>query len=126
MGEDDGPKAAGVSPYAATDNKISLIAVYGERVFGRLCGYYDPLTNSARIEMLFVDPAQRGRSIGGKLVASFEQSARAHGVQMVFVDTNNSSAPRFYEKQGFTVIGSIADYPLAGETYILMRKRLAG
>ena len=123
--ESDTTQTASVSPYAATDNKISLVAVDGEEVTGRLCGSYDPLTNSARIEMLFVNAVQRGRNIGGQLVASFEQTARENGVQMLFVDTTSLSSPRFYEKQGFTLIGSIEDYPVAGETYILMRKRLS-
>jgi ribosomal protein S18 acetylase RimI-like enzyme len=43
---------------------------------------------------------------------------------MSFVETTTNSAPEFYEKLGYSLIGTIADYPIANETFYLYKKRL--
>lgn len=114
-----------VSPYASSDDKISLEADVDGNVVGRLVGAYDPITNSVRIEALFVDSSCRGKNIGASLVAHFENEARQNRVQMSFVDTTSSSAPKFYEKLGYKLIGEVDDYPMSGETYYFYMKKLA-
>ena len=116
--------ASSTSAYVAADARLSLVATDNGVVVGRLCASYDPVTNSARIELLFVDASQRGQGVGKKLAEDFEQSMRANGVTTLFVDTTESSAPKFYEKLGYTLIGTIPNYPVAPETYLLMMKRV--
>lgn len=121
-GEEIPPSSTGV--YVEADARLSLIATDNETVVGRLCASYDPVTNSARIELLFVDESQRGLGVGKKLVEDFENSMRANGVKMLFVDTTVSSSPKFYEKLGYRLIGTIPNYPSEEETYLLMMKRV--
>lgn len=122
--DDVGEMLPTVSPYAETDDKISLECEIDGKVVGRLVGNYDHLTFSVRIEALFVDTMYRGKNVGALLVAKFEADARERGVQISFVDTTSSSAPTFYEKQGYSRIGEIGDYPMPGEVYYLYMKRL--
>lgn len=112
------------NPYEDQNNEISFEAHSDEGLIGGLVGEYDPMTNSVRIELLHVDAKSRGMNVGARLIEAFETDARAKGVQMSFVDTTSSSAPKFYEKQGYQRIGEVSDYPVEGETYLLYRKSL--
>lgn len=124
LGADDDTVRVAANPYDATGGAISLEAQNEQGSVGRLLAKYDDLTNSIRIETLFVENDQRGKNIGGLLVQHLEDDARANEVQMLFVDTTLASAPGFYRKQGFDVIGEIENYPVKGDTYILMMKRI--
>lgn len=55
-----------------------------------------------RLEMLFVDPAERGKGIGGELV---RHVIRHCGVRRVDVNEQNTPAVGFYDRMGFRVIG---------------------
>ncbi|MFH5775785.1 GNAT family N-acetyltransferase [Paracoccus broussonetiae] len=110
--------------YQEVNGQVSLEAHNSGSTVGRLLATYDDLTNSIRIDFLFVEKWQRGQNIGGLLIKHLEQDARSKSVQMMFVDTTLASAPDFYRKQGFEVIGQIENYPVLGDTYILMMKRL--
>ncbi len=112
------------SPYAETENKISLYAEEDDVVYGRLVGHYDETTNAVRIEVLHIEALSRGKRVGSLLVEAFEQQAREKGVGFSFVDTTSSSAPRFYEKLGYELVGQMSDYPMQGETYYYYAKRL--
>ena len=112
------------SPYAETENKISLYAEEGEVIYGRLVGYYDETTNAVRIEVLHIEAQSRGKRVGTLLVEAFEQQARERGVAFSFVDTTSSSAPTFYEKLGYELVGQMSDYPMQGEIYYYYAKRL--
>lgn len=123
LGE-EGQSSDTVSPYAETDDKISLVHERSGKIIGRLVGSYDHLTSSVRIEALYVDVTARGGRVGAALVSQFEIDAREKGVQIAFVDTTSSSAPTFYEKQGYSRIGEIEGYPANGEDYYLYMKWL--
>lgn len=110
--------------YPKDNGQVSLESLRNDGTAGRLLATYDELTNSIRIDLLFVEKAFRGQNIGCKLIEYLEQDARSRSVQMMFVDTTLASAPKFYRKQGFEVIGQIENYPMSGDTYILMMKRL--
>lgn len=112
------------SPYAETENKISLYVEEGDVIYGRLVGYYDETTNAVRIEVLHIEAHSRGKRVGSLLVEAFEQQAREKGVAFSFVDTTSSSAPRFYEKLGYQLVGQMSDYPMQGEIYYYYAKRL--
>lgn len=69
----------------------------------------------AKIEMLFIDPAYRGRGIGTSLLRHAESQYRSLDVD---VNEQNPSAVGFYEKYGFVVFarsetdGQGKPYPL--------------
>lgn len=42
---------------------------------------------------------------------------------MSFVDTTSSSAPAFYEKLGYILVGEIPDYPMEEEVYYFYYKK---
>ncbi len=112
------------NPYTPTRDKLSLEAIADGAVVGRLVGSYDSNTNSVRIDALFVDRERRGQNIGAQLMDAFEQDAIKKNVSVAFVDTVKSSAPAFYERLGYGLVGEIQAYPTPDETYYLYMKRL--
>ena len=61
-----------------------------------------------QLEELIVDPAGRGKNIGGQLVAATVDEARARGCAeygLYLVETTEQNQP-FYEKYGFVKVGS--------------------
>ena len=61
-----------------------------------------------QLEELIVDPAGRGKNIGGQLVAATLENARARGCAeygLHLVETTEQNQP-FYEKYGFVKVGS--------------------
>ena len=75
------------------------------------------------VELLVVPEGFRGQGLGGKLLARAEDIARKRGCTGIFLSTGSFQAPRFYEKQGYTAFGTIADYP-PGHTVTYYLKRL--
>jgi GNAT superfamily N-acetyltransferase len=81
--------------------------------------YYDWLF----VELLYIPPDLRGHDLGTALLAMAETRARGWGAVGIWLDTFSFQARGFYEKQGFTVFGEIADYP-AGHQRFYLQKRL--
>ncbi len=74
------------------------------------------------VEAVWVDAAQRGRGTGQALMAAAEAHARVLGCRGAWLDT--FQARGFYEALGYTVFGSLADYP-PGQTRWFLRKPLS-
>lgn len=107
------------------DELIGLICLDNEeKVIGRLNGKINYTNFSCQIEVLFVEPETRGSGTGRRLLQEFEEIASKKGALMSFVETTSSSAPEFYEKQGYRLTGTIADFPVEKETFYLFHKRL--
>ena len=81
---------------------------------GALVGY---------IQTVCVAPEYRGRGIGSALVR-FAEERIWHDAPNVFlcVSDFNADARRLYERLGYTVVGELKDYLVAGHSEILMRK----
>jgi GNAT superfamily N-acetyltransferase len=75
------------------------------------------------VNFLWVAEELRGQGYGTRLVAEAEREARAAGCRGSYLETFSFQARPFYEKQGYTVIASLPDYP-AGHTYYFLRKFL--
>lgn len=119
--------------YGATDvselpqrfsQELAFSAMDGDTRMGQIYGHIDYVNLSAIIEGLYVNPEVRGSKIGQKLIHAFEEAVQQEGCVISFVDTTQASATKFYEKQGYQLIGTIPDYPVKGDTYYKYYKRL--
>ena len=73
------------------------------------------------IELLFVPEHLRGQNIGTRLMAQAEAHARSLGLVGIWLDTFSFQARPFYEKLGYSVFGTIEDYPPGGARYFLSK-----
>lgn len=64
----------------------------------------------------------RNSGIGSKLLAEAEKEAVRRGCHHVHLDTMSWQAPEFYKKQGYEVIGVLADIPKENQKYLLMKE----
>ena len=75
------------------------------------------------IELLWLAESARAQGVGRQLLAAAETFAREHGFGAVRVETTDFQAKPFYEKQGYTVYGELADHPKGHTTYCLVKRR---
>ena len=75
------------------------------------------------IHTLWVDPSIRGQGHGARLVATAEAEARRCGCHGAYLDTFSFQARPFYERCGYEVFGTLADFP-PGHQRFFMRKSL--
>ncbi|WP_284944327.1 GNAT family N-acetyltransferase [Acidisoma cladoniae] len=80
--------------------------------------YYDWLF----IELLVVPEDRRGADLGSALLAMAEDQARAWGCHSVWLDTFSFQAPGFYAKKGYSVIGTVPDYPAPHQRFMLSKR----
>lgn len=69
------------------------------------------------IHIVWIDERYRGQNYGERLIAVAEEEARQRGCAHVQLDTLSFQARPFYEKQGYRVYGSLADFP-AGSGHV--------
>lgn len=75
-----------------------------------------------KIELLFVPEELRGMSVGATIMARAEALAAARGCVGASLDTYSFQARGFYERLGYTLVGTIEDCPPGGARHFL-RKR---
>jgi Acetyltransferases len=63
------------------------------------------------VELLFVPEACRGQGIGARLLQTAEEEAMRRGCHGAWLDTFSFQAPEFYRRQGYTLFGTIENYP---------------
>lgn len=88
------------------------------------------LTGRTRYGWLYVDtfflPEDlRGGGQGARILHAAEDEARARGCVGSYLDTLSFQAAGFYEKQGYTRVGALPDYPRAGQAKYFYMKRFA-
>jgi ribosomal protein S18 acetylase RimI-like enzyme len=76
------------------------------------------------IQFLVVPETARGQGAGCELLRMAEQEAIARGCRGVWLDTFEFQARGFYERQGYTLFGQLADYP-QGFARFFLHKALA-
>jgi len=93
-------------------NEIRPIGVFIRDEQGnKLAGLTGSTTgNWLRIDMLWVSEAQRGQGAGSQLMQAAEQEARDRGCHYAQVDTASFQARPFYEKHGYILWLSLANY----------------
>ena len=73
------------------------------------------------VDILWVHTDHRGKGIGSQLLAEAEAEAVHRGCHHVHLDTMSWQAPEFYEKHGYTLIGSLPDIPNEHQKHLLMK-----
>ena len=79
---------------------------------------------AAGIGMTWVREEARGDGLGARLLAAFEEEARARGCTHVFVTSFTFQAPGFYERHGYREILRWKDVPTPGADDVHFRKEL--
>ncbi len=73
------------------------------------------------VELLALPEAYRGHGLGTRLMRQAEAVARGRGCIGVWLDTFSFQARGFYEKLGYRVFGTIAEYPPGESRYFLQK-----
>ena len=77
------------------------------------------------IDLFFVPEPMRGTGLGRRLITQAEEEAVRRGCRGVWLDTFSWQARGFYEKLGYSVFGTIDDYP-PGHQRFFLRKVIGG
>ena len=77
------------------------------------------------IDVLYLPEGLRGTGLGRSLIQQAETEAVERGCHGAWLDTFSFQARGFYERLGYTVFGSIEDYP-PGESRFFLKKTFTG
>jgi putative acetyltransferase len=88
--------------------------VVGTAAVRRMPG--EPATDGrpyGEIKRMVVAPGQRGRGLGGRLLATLEETLRGQGLQLALLETGSAQAEavRLYERCGYTQRAAFGGYP---------------
>jgi|TARA_R100000365_G_C2729856_1_gene60312 GNAT superfamily N-acetyltransferase len=75
------------------------------------------------VQWLWVAEGQRGRRLAGRMLEQAEAEARGRGCHGAYIDTFNPQALKTYQRAGYTVFGSLPDFP-KGRTRSFLSKPL--
>ena len=87
---------------------------------GKVAGFVG--VSEGKIEMLFIDPAWRGRGIGERLL---RHAVNVLGATVVDVNEQNEQAVGFYLRMGFQVVAR-SELDSTGKPYPLLHMRMRG
>lgn len=82
------------------------------------------LGNTLSIEILWVYPKFRKQGYGSMLLKALENAARSMGSQLSQVDTFDFQALEFYQKNGYTLFGTLNNSPSVGHQRYYLCKNL--
>ncbi len=107
----------------------ALVAEENDGIVGYICFGSTPLTAATwDIYWLVVSRLQRGRGVGGALLAEAEKAIKQAGGYLLLIET--SSKPnylptrRFYRRNGYHRVSRIEDFYAPGDHRITFAKRL--
>jgi ribosomal protein S18 acetylase RimI-like enzyme len=98
------------------------------RLIGFACHGLVPMTDGTfDLYWLAVAADVRGAGVAGLLDRSVEEDVRRRGGRWVLAETSSTepyaAARRFYEKQGYTVVGNVPDFYRDGDDRLTFGKR---
>ncbi len=110
---------------AATDS-IVVVARVGGRVVGVAIFRADgPMPVRAYLRVLAVAEGSRGQGVGRALLRYVEEQAFQQGPNLFLLCVDrNTDARRFYEREGYHLVGALPDLGFEGITELLYRKTL--
>jgi ribosomal protein S18 acetylase RimI-like enzyme len=76
------------------------------------------------VSMLVIREPVRRLGWGSLLLTEAEAEAAKRGCRHAYLDTFNLQARAFYEKNGYTVFGTLDDFPLGGHQRFFLKKDL--
>ncbi|CCZ63465.1 GNAT family N-acetyltransferase [Hungatella hathewayi] len=103
-------------PEALLEVPVLIIAVNAENEPAAFMG-----ADGGRLEMLFIEPEERGKGLGGRLLA---YGIEKLGIRELCVNEQNPQAKGFYEHMGFTCYKR-TDTDEQGNPYPLLYMRLS-
>jgi len=113
----------------AACNRPELVVLVARRK-GELCGllvlHPTGVAGSPYIKSIATTPEVRGKGVGRELLGAAERRFPEARHIFLCVSSFNERARRFYERHGYSKVGELPDYVIAGASEILMHKRLAG
>ena len=75
------------------------------------------------VQWLWVDEAQRGQGLAGRMLAAAEEEARVRGCHAAYIDTFNPVALKTYLRAGYAPFGVLENFP-TGRTRTFLQKQL--
>ena len=79
----------------------------------------------AELDIIWVDEKYRRKGLGSALIREAEKVARERGCYVMVLGTFDFQARQLYEKHGYSLCGTVRDFPKGHENYTLI-KRLDG
>jgi GNAT superfamily N-acetyltransferase len=76
-----------------------------------------------KIEVLYISPELRGSGWGKQLMGAAEEEAVRRNCHASWAAPFSFQAVGFYERMGYTLVGTLEDYP-SGHHRIVMKKKL--
>jgi GNAT superfamily N-acetyltransferase len=73
------------------------------------------------VELLFVPESVRGAGLGSRLLERAEEHAIARGCAGIWLDTFGFQARGFYERNGYTIFGTLEDHPRGTQRFFLRK-----
>ncbi len=77
--------------------------------------------NVVAVDILWVNEQYRGQRLGSILLGEVEREAMEKGCHLVHLDTYDFQAKGFYEKNGYSVLGTLEDCPKGHIRYYLKK-----
>jgi GNAT superfamily N-acetyltransferase len=76
-----------------------------------------------RIELLYIPPDLRGGGWGQRIISAAEEEAVRRNCRACWAAPFSFQAVSFYERMGYTLVGTLDDYP-TGHKRIFLQKKL--
>lgn len=99
---------------------VFLLRDAADRIAGGLVG--ETGWKWLHIHWLWVEEHARGRGFGQQLLEAAEREATVRGCEASWLDTFEFQARGFYERAGYTLFGTLENYPPGFRRYFLSKQ----
>ncbi|MGX9461602.1 GNAT family N-acetyltransferase [Shewanella sp. A14] len=108
------------------DEATQLLTIVARNDDGKVVGGVAGRTiyHNFLINVVWVDEQYRGQNLGQELMHIAEDEAIKRGCIIAQLDTLDFQAPQFYQKLGFTIIGTVPKFTGSPEGYFMMKQYL--